>query len=57
MQNGDIFELYGNGINFQRDVVSYLMEHTIEFNDLSSTKPGLEDVFLKLTGYRLEETA
>jgi len=57
MQNGDIFELYGYGINFQHDVVSYLMEHTIEFNDLSSTKPGLEDVFLKLTGYRLEETA
>jgi len=56
-QNGNAFELYGNGANFQRDIVRYLTEHDIEFDDLSSTKPGLEDVFLKLTGYRLGETA
>jgi len=56
-QNGNVFELHGNGANFQRDIVRYLTENDIEFDDLSSTKPGLEDVFLKLTGYRLGETA
>lgn len=56
MQNGNEFELYGNGTNLQRDVVRYLMDNNIKFDDLSSAKPGLEDVFLKLTGYRLGET-
>lgn len=54
---GQAFDLFGNGANFQRDIVRYLTENNIDFDDLSSTKPGLEEVFLVLTGTRLEETA
>lgn len=54
-QNGDFFELYGNGVHFQRDIMRYLTEQNIDFDGLSSTKPGLEDVFLKLTEHKLEE--
>jgi|AGTN01.1.fsa_nt_gi ABC-type multidrug transport system, ATPase component len=51
-----VVELYGTGKNLLRDVTVYLTEHRIEFEDLSSKNPGLEDVFLKLTGFRLEES-
>lgn len=54
--SGGAFDLYGNGANFQRDIVRYLSEHRIEFDNLTSTKPGLEEVFLALTGTGLEET-
>ena len=49
-------ELYGTGKNLMRDVTIYLTEHNIAFEDLASKNPGLEDVFLKLTGFRLEES-
>lgn len=48
------FDLYGNGMNLLRDVVVFMTEQNMAFEDLSCSKPGLEDVFLKLTGYRLE---
>jgi len=54
-ENNGTFTLYGNGKNLERDVVVYITEHNIDFEDLSCTKPGLEDVFLKITGYRLGE--
>ena len=54
-ENNGAFNLYGNGKNLERDVVVYITEHNIDFEDLSCTKPGLEDVFLKITGYRLGE--
>ena len=53
-KNG-VFTLYGSGKHMERDVVVYMTEHNIDFDDLSSTKPGLEDVFLKITGYSMEE--
>ena len=55
IENNGAFNLYGNGKNLERDVVVYITEHNIDFEDLSCTKPGLEDVFLKITGYRLGE--
>lgn len=54
-QNG-VFDLYGNSKSLLRDVVVYFTEHNIDFDDLSCSKPGLEDVFLKLTGFRLGGT-
>lgn len=51
-----VFQLYGNGKNLLRDVVVFISEHNIDFEELSSANPGLEDVFLKITGYRLGET-
>jgi len=48
-----VYNLYGNGKNLLRDVVVYITEKNIDFEDLSCSKPGLEDVFLKLTGYSL----
>jgi ABC-type uncharacterized transport system ATPase subunit len=54
-ENNGAFDLYGNGKNLERDVVVYITAHNIDFEDLSFTKPGLEDVFLKITGYKLGE--
>lgn len=55
IENG-VVELYGTGKNVLRDVVVYLTDHDIDFEDLSYKNPGLEDVFLKLAGFRMEET-
>lgn len=55
IQDGMV-ELYGTGKNLLRDVTVYLTEHNIAFEDLSSKNPGLEDAFLKLAGFRLEES-
>ncbi|HBM80748.1 MAG TPA: ABC transporter ATP-binding protein [Clostridiaceae bacterium] len=54
MRDG-IVEIYGTGKNLLRDVTIYLTEHNIAFEDLSSKNPGLEEVFLKLTGFGLEK--
>ncbi|MDI6618546.1 MAG: ABC transporter ATP-binding protein [Clostridiales bacterium] len=54
MRDG-IVEIYGTGKNLLRDVTIYLIEHNIAFEDLSSKNPGLEEVFLKLTGFGLEK--
>ncbi len=54
--SGDTVELYGVGKNLLRDVTVYLSEHNIAFEDLSSKNPGLEDAFLKLAGFKLEES-
>ena len=51
-----VVELYGIGKNLLRDVTIYLTEHHIAFEDLSNKNPGLEDVFLKLTGRKQEES-
>jgi ABC-2 type transport system ATP-binding protein len=51
-----VFDLYGNGENLLRDVIVHLSERNIDFEDISCSIPGLEDVFLKLTGYGLEAT-
>ncbi len=55
-RHNGILDIYGHGKNLLHDLVIYLTENDIKFDDLSFTKPGLEDVFLKLTGFRLEET-
>lgn len=52
-ENNGVFDLYGSDKNLQRDVVVFLTDRNIAFEDLSFSKPGLEDVFLKLTGYKL----
>ena len=49
-------ELYGDGKNLLRDVTIYLTEHNIAFENLSSKNPGLEDVYLKLTRLKPEES-
>jgi ABC-2 type transport system ATP-binding protein len=54
IHNGAV-ELYGTGRNLLRDLIVYLTDHDIDFEDLSSKNPGLEDVFLKLAGFRMEE--
>jgi ABC-2 type transport system ATP-binding protein len=47
----DTFYIYGNGKGFLRDVVVYMADNDIDFYDLSCSKPGLSDVFFKLTGF------
>jgi ABC-2 type transport system ATP-binding protein len=53
----DTVTVYGGGGNFLRDVVTHLAEFDIDYDNLSFKKPGLEDVFLKLTGFEMEEIA
>jgi len=55
-EHDGVVDIYGNGKNMLRNVAIHLAESDVEFDDLSFTKPGLEDVFLKMTGFRLEET-
>lgn len=55
-ENNGTFNLYGDGKNLERDVVVFITEHNLDFENLSSTKPRLEDVFLKITGYKMGET-
>ena len=52
-----IIEVSGTGSNLLRDVTVYLTEHGLSFENLSSKNPGLEDVFLKLTREKPEESA
>ncbi len=54
IRNG-VVEIFGTGKNLLRDIVVYLTDRNIDFEDLSYKNPGLEDVFLKLTGFRMEE--
>lgn len=49
-------EVFGRSRDLLKNVVVYLAETSVDFDDLSFSKPGLEDVFLNITGYRLEET-
>lgn len=53
--NGKI-ELLGKGANLLKEVVVFLSDQRIAFDDLAYTKPTLEDVFLYITGYRMEES-
>lgn len=55
-EHNGIYDLYGNGKSLLHDVMVYFTENNIDFEELSCSKPGLEDVFLKLTGFRLGET-
>lgn len=48
-------EILGKGKNLLKDVVVFLSENNISFDDLTYTKPSLEDVFLHMTGYRMGE--
>lgn len=53
-ENGRV-TLWGTGKNLLRDVVVCITDNDIPFEDLHSSNPGLEDVFLKLTGTRMED--
>lgn len=52
--NGQI-SVFGTGKNFLGDVVLYLQQHGIEYDGLTADKSSLEDVFLKATGYDINE--
>ena len=55
--DGAFFAVYGKHEDLQRNVMVYLTENDIIFNDYVCSSPNLEDAFLKLTGFRLEGTA
>lgn len=52
--NGKV-SVFGTGKNFLGNVVMYLQEHGIAYDGLTSDKSSLEDVFLKATGYDMNE--
>lgn len=51
---GKEITVYGIGKNFLGNLVSYLQKEECNYDDLRVIKPRLEDVFLKLTGYKIE---
>jgi ABC-2 type transport system ATP-binding protein len=55
--NGDRVVVHGNNHDdsFVAEVVSKLTENKIQFRDLQTEQPNLEDVFLKLTGREIRE--
>lgn len=49
-RTGDRIEILGRGDNLLRDVVVWLAEQKIPFNNLSQSRTNLEDVYLRLAG-------
>ncbi len=52
-QNNEVC-IWGIGHNILGDIVKYLHEEGIVYSDIKHVRPNLEDVFLKLTGYKME---
>lgn len=53
--NNGMVEIYGTGKELLREITVFLADNNIGFEDLSYKNPGLEDVFFKLAGFRMEE--
>jgi ABC-2 type transport system ATP-binding protein len=54
-QVGDRVVVYGTGQRFASTVVSALEDAQVDFLDLRTEQPDLEDVFLALTGREMRE--
>ena len=54
-QNGSRVVVYGRGTRFASTVVAALEDAGIEFLDLRTEQPNLEDVFLTLTGREMRD--
>jgi len=52
---GDRVTVQGSGERFISSVVSALEDHKVEFRDLRTEQPTLEDVFLQMTGRKMRE--
>lgn len=53
--NENSVQVIGHGQNFLKDLVVWLTNNQVNFDNLTSKKSNLEDVFLKFTGARMEE--
>lgn len=51
---GNRIQVCGHGKNLLKDVVVWLTNNEVDFDELSHTKSNLEDVFFKYTGVRME---
>jgi len=47
--------VYGKGVDLLQNVVTYIQAKGIDYRNLQTKTPNLEDVFLKLTGHKYEE--
>lgn len=54
-QTGDRIVVYGHGDRFASTVVRALEDASLDFLDLRTEQPNLEDVFLNLTGREMRE--
>lgn len=52
---GNKVQILGQGRNLLKEVVIWLANNKVEFDNLSNSKSTLEDVFLKFTAVRMEE--
>jgi ABC-2 type transport system ATP-binding protein len=52
---GDRIVVYGHGDRFASTVVRALEDEALDFLDLRTEQPNLEDVFLNLTGREMRE--
>lgn len=53
--HGERLEIAGRGPDLVQQVVTLLGDHSLRIRDLRTEQPGLEDVFLALTGRRVRE--
>ena len=53
--NKGTITVYGRGKDLLTNVVNHLQSKGINYRNLQTKTPNLEDVFLKLTGYKYEE--
>lgn len=54
-QQGSLINIFGIGDNLLTDIVNHLNNNCVEYRNLTCDKPKLEDVFMKLTGRRMED--
>ncbi len=52
-QDGNEVSIYGTDKSILGDLISLLQSNGIEFSNLTTEEPSLEDVFLKLTGRKI----
>lgn len=53
-KNQEEINVYGVGKNLLGNLVSCLQKEGYNYNDMRVVKPNLNDVFMKLTGYKIE---
>lgn len=55
VSQGNRVQVFGHGQNLLKDVVVWLTNNQVNFDNLANSNTNLEDVFFKFTGVRMEE--
>lgn len=52
-QDGEEVTIYGSDKDVLGEVMAFLQKTGVDFSNLTTAEPNLEDVFLKLTGRKI----